>query len=178
MTNKTTNKFSSETRSHTVRLTLTSVGSNRTFLRQLMEEVMVTYGVIEADMTAIHGIDSYLEWDRLARVRKRPLESVIMERGVVEELLADTTRFLNGAAWHTARGIPWRRGYLIYGPPGTGKTSLVKALAGTLGLDTAVIDLASPKLDDAALGRLFANTPPHGVIDGRCRCRLLPARSG
>ena len=146
------------------RLTLTSAGSDRAFLRHLMEEVMAKYGHSDPDVTAIHGVDGYLEWDRLARVRKRPLESVIMSAGIVEDLLVDATRFLNSAEWHAARGIPWRRGYLIYGPPGTGKTSLVKALAGALGLDMAVIGLASPKLDDGTLGRLFANAPLHSVL--------------
>lgn len=73
-------------------------------------------------------------------------------------------QIINGASWHIERGIPWRRGYLLYGPPGTGKTSLVKALAGTLDLDVAVINLASPRLDDATLCRLFANAPAHSIL--------------
>lgn len=94
------------------RLTLTSAGSDRAFLRHLMEEVMAKYGRSDPHTMEIHGVDGYLEWDRLARVRKRPLESVIMPAGIVEYLLADATRFLSGAEWHAVRGIPGRRGYL------------------------------------------------------------------
>ncbi|WP_075632292.1 AAA family ATPase [Novacetimonas hansenii] len=145
-------------------LILTAPGLDRTLLRRLMEEATARYGTPDPHMMAIHAVDDYLEWDRLARVRKRPLASVVMPMGVAEKLLTDATYFREGADWHVTRGIPWRRGYLLYGPPGTGKTSLVKVLAGELGLDVAVISLSSPKLDDGTLGRLFANAPSNSVL--------------
>ncbi|MDR3517631.1 MAG: AAA family ATPase [Azospirillaceae bacterium] len=145
-------------------LHLTALGRDRGLLRRLIEEAVARYGQPDPETTAIYGLGEYLEWERLARIRRRPLESVILPEGVVEGLLADASRFLAGATWYVERGIPWRRGYLLYGPPGTGKTSLVKALAGALDLDVAVINLASPKLDDAVLCRLFAEAPAHSVL--------------
>lgn len=145
-------------------LHLTAPGRDRGLLRHLIEEAAAHHGQTNPDITVIYGLDEYLEWDKLARIRRRPLDSVIFPEGVVDGLLADASRFLAGAAWHVQRGIPWRRGYLLYGPPGTGKTSLVKALAGALGLDVAVVNLASPKLDDSILCRLFAEAPARSVL--------------
>ncbi len=62
--------------------------------------------------------------------RKRPLNSVILDQGIMENLINDVDNFLSGSNWYIDRGIPYRRGYLLYGPPGSGKTSAIMALAG------------------------------------------------
>lgn len=48
-------------------------------------------------------------------------------------------------------GIAHRRGYLLYGPPGCGRTSFAQVLAGELGLDMCMINLAKPGLSDEGL---------------------------
>ena len=45
--------------------------------------------------------------------------------------------------WYKARGIPWRRGWLLHGLPGTGKTSLVRAIAEDFDLPVYIFDLAT-----------------------------------
>ena len=62
--------------------------------------------------------------------RKRPLGSVILERGLSEKILLDVREFIDSPKWYMDRGIPYRRGYLLYGPPGCGKSSYIMALAG------------------------------------------------
>ena len=62
--------------------------------------------------------------------RRRPLASVVLDRGVSETILDDIHEFINNPRWYTERGIPYRRGYLLYGPPGCGKSSYITALAG------------------------------------------------
>ena len=54
----------------------------------------------------------------------RPWESVILPRGMKEDLLADASEFLAEEEYYKARGLPWRRGWLLYGKPGSGKSSL------------------------------------------------------
>jgi hypothetical protein len=44
--------------------------------------------------------------------------------------------------WYTAKGIPWKRGWLLYGPPGTGKTALARAFAEDLNLPIYIFNLA------------------------------------
>lgn len=145
-------------------LHLTALGRDRRILRQLIEDAVDRFGRDDPTTTVIYGVDEYLDWDRLSRIHRRPIDSVVLPDGVVEDLVADAARFLAGAAWHIERGIPWRRGYLLYGPPGTGKTSLVKALAGALDLDVAVVNLTSPRLNDTGLCKLFAEAPRRSVL--------------
>jgi chaperone BCS1 len=71
------------------------------------------------------------EWRLFGRPRrKRPLNSVILDKGIMENLINDVDRFVSRPKWYIDRGIPYRRGYLLYGPPGSGKTSAIMALAG------------------------------------------------
>lgn len=41
----------------------------------------------------------------------------------------DLVAFRRREKWYKARGVPYKRGFLLYGPPGTGKTSFIQALA-------------------------------------------------
>lgn len=45
--------------------------------------------------------------------------------------------------------------HLQYGPPGSGKTSLIRSLAGELGLDVYMVTLSRPSLDDNTLYQLI-----------------------
>ena len=68
----------------------------------------------------------YNEWSLAGSRPKRPLSSVVLDKGVKEHILADAKEFMESEKWYAERGIPWRRGYLLHGFPGTGKTSLSK----------------------------------------------------
>ncbi|EPQ51524.1 P-loop containing nucleoside triphosphate hydrolase protein, partial [Gloeophyllum trabeum ATCC 11539] len=65
--------------------------------------------------------------------------------------------------WYHARGIPFRRGYLLHGVPGAGKTSLIQSLAGALGLDVYVVSIGRKGLDDADLAQLISELPERCV---------------
>ena len=43
------------------------------------------------------------------------MNSVILAEDVAERLLADVKDYLSKESWYSARGIPYRRGYLLYG---------------------------------------------------------------
>ena len=58
-------------------------------------------------------------------------------------MVEEVRRWLKSEDWHKARGIPWRRGWLLHGGPGTGKTSLIRAIAEDFDLPVYVFDLAT-----------------------------------
>ena len=77
------------------------------------------------------------EWRPFVQpTRKRPINSVILDKGIMNNLVKDIEHFLAQPQWYIDRGIPYRRGYLLYGPPGSGKTSAIMALAGCLLLNS------------------------------------------
>ena len=50
--------------------------------------------------------------------------------------------------WYATHGILFQRCYLLYGLLGSGKTSLIHALAGSLGLDIYVVSLPTSWIND------------------------------
>lgn len=95
-------------------------------------------------------------WRLIARVSKRPLESVVLSGNLVKDLISDLNLFTSSESWYKEKGIPYRRGYLLYGPPGSGKTSLVLAIAGYLEMNLSVLNLSSPGMSDSKLVELLA----------------------
>jgi mitochondrial chaperone BCS1 len=143
-------------------LTLQLVGGNRALVERLLGEVHAasfprTPGV--SIMTAQNGCWSSTSWQH-----KRPLGSIVLAEGVLEDVLADLRDFYASAAWYAERGIPYRRGYLLHGPPGTGKTTMVLAMAGELKLSVAVLSLSSKLMTDDALRSLVDALPAAALL--------------
>jgi mitochondrial chaperone BCS1 len=106
-----------------------------------------------------------LEWTRFGDPRlKRPLQSVILDQGIKERILADVKDFMGRKEWYVDRGIPYRRGYLLYGPPGTGKSSFIQALAGELDFSVAMVNLSERGMTDDKLSHLLTKLPPRSVL--------------
>ncbi|GJJ11562.1 hypothetical protein Clacol_005796 [Clathrus columnatus] len=103
-------------------------------------------------------------WGNVQTKHRRPIESLVLDNNMAENLLKDAREFLALEDWYIKSGIPHRRGYLLYGPPGTGKTSTVYTLAGELGLDIYVLSLSSSGLDDTQLAQAVASVPHHGIL--------------
>ena len=96
--------------------------------------------------------------------RKRPLQSVILDKGIKERIVADVKDFLQSREWYVNRGIPYRRGYLLYGLPGSGKSSFIQALAGELDFGLALINLSERGTTDDRLSALITNLPPRTLL--------------
>ena len=100
------------------------------------------------------------EWRPFGQPRaRRSLESVILDEGVAESIFADVCEWRSSAEWYHDRGIPYRRGYLLYGPPGSGKTSFIMALAGKMGYNICVLNLAERGLTDDRLAVALSAVP-------------------
>jgi hypothetical protein len=70
-----------------------------------------------------------IEWKSAQSNNTRKLDTIILKKGLKEELKNDLQLFLNSEDWYKERDIPYTRGYLFYGNPGTGKTSMIKGMS-------------------------------------------------
>lgn len=104
-------------------------------------------------------------WEKFGHPRsKRPLDSVVLDKGVKEHILHDIEEFIKSAKWYSDRGVPYRRGYLLYGPPGTGKSSFIQALAGHLDYGIAIVNLSERGLTDDRLNHLLTIIPKRTLV--------------
>ncbi|KAJ7043743.1 P-loop containing nucleoside triphosphate hydrolase protein [Mycena alexandri] len=128
-------------------------------LNELLLEAKKDYMAAEEHSISIYVSDINNSWRHVASRPKRNINSIILDPGVSELLVDDARDFLESKAWYAARGIPFRRGYLLYGAPGSGKTSIISSIAGELGLDVYIVSLSRAGLDDSALSELISNLP-------------------
>ncbi|KAF7308897.1 Mitochondrial chaperone BCS1 [Mycena kentingensis (nom. inval.)] len=128
-------------------------------LNELLLEAKKQYMAAEEHSISIYISDTNNSWRHVASRPKRNIGSIILDPGVAELLVDDARDFLDSKPWYAARGIPFRRGYLLYGAPGSGKTSIISAIAGELSLDVYIVSLSRAGLDDAALSELISNLP-------------------
>ncbi|KAF7309891.1 Mitochondrial chaperone BCS1 [Mycena indigotica] len=128
-------------------------------LNELLLEAKREYLAAQDQSVNIYVSDSNNSWRHVASRPKRSLSSIILDPGVSELLVDDARDFLESKSWYAARGIPFRRGYLLYGAPGSGKTSIISSIAGELSLDVYIVSLSRSGLDDAALSELISDLP-------------------
>jgi chaperone BCS1 len=98
-------------------------GRDTTVFNALLEEAITLANTQEEGKTIVYT-NWGTEWRPFGQPRRRrPLESVILDEGIAERLIADVLKWRDSSAWYLERGIPYRRGYLLYGPPGSGENA-------------------------------------------------------
>lgn len=112
---------------------------------------------------AVHSVHSS-SWCRSNRFKPRAVSSIILKDGITNEIEKDVQEFMESKEWYKARGIPYRRGYLLYGPPGCGKTSFVKAIAGQIGYDIYEMALSNRNLTDESLNSLISEIDEKSIL--------------
>ncbi|KZT66896.1 P-loop containing nucleoside triphosphate hydrolase protein [Daedalea quercina L-15889] len=128
-------------------------------LGDLLEEARAEYKTAKENVISVWASNNLNNWINITSNPKRAIQTIILDPGVKEMLLEDAHEFLNSQPWYAARGIPFRRGYLLYGAPGSGKSSLIQSIAGELGLDVYIITLSRSGLDDNSLYELIGGLP-------------------
>jgi chaperone BCS1 len=143
-------------------LSLHVLGGTRPLIEQLLAEArkMACPGTPGVSILTAR----YENWETTSWQPRRPLASLVLAEGTLEDLLGDLRTFYGSRTWYVERGIPYRRGYLLHGPPGNGKTTLVLAAAGELNLSVAVLSLSNRLLSDDGLRSLVDSLPPATLL--------------
>eukprot|EP00111_Clytia_hemisphaerica_P002243 TCONS_00006287-protein len=145
-------------------ITFTSVGRSKAIFTDILNESKELAISKQTGKTLMY-IPMGAEWRQFGFPRqKRPLDSVILDENISEEIVADIMDFIKNQAWYTRRGIPYRRGYLLHGPPGCGKSSFIMALAGELQYNICVMNLGDRTLSDDRLNHLMSVAPQQSII--------------
>ncbi|CAM9387081.1 unnamed protein product, partial [Ectocarpus fasciculatus] len=140
------------------------IGRNTDVFADLIHEAFELATAQEEGKTIIYT-NWGTEWRPFGQPRRRrPLESVVLDEGVTDRLLQDVNKWRGAANWYLDRGIPYRRGYLLHGPPGSGKTSFITALAGRLGYNICILNLAERGLTDDRLALAMTVVPPQSIV--------------
>ncbi|KAH8801758.1 mitochondrial chaperone BCS1 [Xylogone sp. PMI_703] len=145
-------------------VTLTTLYAHRHVFESIFAEAHAL-AVAAAEGKTVMYTARGTEWAPFGEARrKRPLDSVILDRGIKDRIVSDVKDFLARQEWYTSRGIPYRRGYLLYGPPGSGKSSFIQALAGELDFGVAIINLSERGMTDDKLAHLLTKVPPRTIL--------------
>lgn len=145
-------------------VTLTTLYNERHLFKDLLAEAKLMALKAQEGKTVLYTSWGP-EWRPFGNPRKkRLLDSVILDDGVGEGIVADVKDFLLSGDWYHRRGIPYRRGYLLYGPPGSGKTSYIQALAGELDYNICILNLSENNLTDDRLNHLMNHIPLRSIL--------------
>ncbi|CAG5127058.1 unnamed protein product [Candidula unifasciata] len=145
-------------------VTLTALGRNRGMFMSILDEAR-KLALQSTDGQTVMYTAMGAEWRPLGYPRrKRPLNSVILDKGLSERIRDDVQEFIDNPKWYMERGIPYRRGYLLYGPPGCGKSSFIMALAGDIDYSICVLNLSDKSMSDDRLSHLLTNAPEQSII--------------
>lgn len=144
--------------------TVTLFTRNKKIAADMIDEVIAYNAETEFKHTSIYSHDSYGNWIKISQQRKRPINSVFMNKGEKQRLLDDVEEFMSAEDWYHSRGIPYKRSYLLHGPPGTGKSSIVKAIAGKYNMNIYIINAENNKANEAAFVAILGSIPPGSII--------------
>lgn len=103
-------------------------------------------------------------WMKLSKKKPRSIDTVYLKRDLKAALLEDLDKFLTSRQDYDKSGTPYRRSYLFHGPGGTGKSSTIFSLAGLIGYDIYIFNLADPDLTDNEVIRAVQEIYSNSII--------------
>ena len=141
-------------------LVFRTVGRDQSLLKAFVTEIASCHKKHERVRSSLYVYSEY--WGSVEGYTARLLDSVILQTGEQERLIADIEKFKNSKVRYRHLGVPYHRGYLLYGPPGTRKTSLVSAIAGEFAMSIYAINLTD--FNDRSLTKAMNDVPPGSVV--------------
>lgn len=147
---------------HIDRFTLTSF--NRKKLQSLIEHIHDVESAIEENNKTVNiYVNDYSHFRHNKVNNARPLDAIILDEEVKQDLIADLEEWRTSKQWCYERNIKHKRGYELSGSPGNGKSSLISAIANHMQMDLYVINLAGITSDNAYI-ELMNQIPENSII--------------
>ncbi|PXF40392.1 putative mitochondrial chaperone BCS1-B [Gracilariopsis chorda] len=105
-------------------------------------------------------------WESQGHRHARPIDSVVLAEGQMDNILDDVTNFLQYSTrkWFSSHGLSHRRSYLFYGKPGTGKTSTIRAIAGEFGLNCCFLSMTDASFSNQMLFDALREIPSNALL--------------
>jgi len=138
---------------------LNTFGRSQATLRAIIEDAR--QAARTKDIVSIRLWRGY--WAPVRGKRPRSMDTIVLQKGQIERVLAAFRAFESSSADYMRKGIPYRLGCLFKGPGGTGKTSLVFAIAGLLRRPVCLLNLGSVADDDALFSAVI-DAPADAII--------------
>lgn len=140
-----------------VEIRITMLGRNRKLLMELVDAFK--YRSPE-DKIGIYTFGD--SWNRVADVPYRPLDSVMVDESIRQELLEAIENFKQRKDWYHARGLAYKLTFLLHGEPGSGKTSIIKGLASYFKMNLALLNLGQHS--DKSLSQALQTLPSNCMV--------------
>lgn len=126
------------------------------FLKMLKEEHLKhAKDTIRYSLPQFQSGDAY--WRAYKTGTRRDFATLTLDPILREKIEKDLQFFVHPDTrlWYKDHGIPYRRGWLLHGLPGNGKSSIIAAVASTLGSDVHLLSLSAAGMDDVMLSKLM-----------------------
>lgn len=101
-------------------------------------------------------------WNVLTTIKKRSLESVILNKDLKDKIVSDIRYFYDNPEWYLDRGFAHKQTYILHGKPGTGKSSTIKALASHFEKNICILDMA--EMSGSSFEKAMATAPRGSFI--------------
>ncbi len=137
-----------------------TIGRDQLLLQAFVHEIASCHRKHQQVQSCLYVYSDY--WERVEGYTARLLDSVILQTGERDRLVADIEKFKASKSRYRHLGVPYHRGYLLYGPPGTGKTSLVSAIAGKFAMSIYAVNLTD--FVDRTLMKAINDVPQGSVV--------------
>lgn len=142
----------------TYEVSIIGLGRNRQRVLSLIEEFRYRPS---PNRTGVFRFDRG-DWSRVSDVAKRPLDTVVIDQSIKDSLVGNIESWMQSRDWYEARGLPYKLTCVLRGPPGTGKTSLIKALAGHLGMNVCAMNLSA--MTDDSFESALVHAPRNSFV--------------
>lgn len=113
---------------------------------------------LDSDKVIVHSFDD--DWRRESEQRRRPLDTVCLNKGVKEKIIKVIDDFKKREDFNIRHGINHQTAIILYGPGGTGKSSIIKAIASHYEIN--VHRLSSSALSN--IEKAFSRLPENALV--------------